>query len=447
MTGQEIDWVSSLGVLGTGLILGALLVWRLLSPARAPTLEASPEKSDLEARRDELIQQLRELEDTSAKRTPEQLARERYALETETARVLLELETQRVAAARTSRKKRPVEKAEQAGGWLDRNPALKGFVWGAGSVVVLGLMLLFVSRSAKERGDSGSLTGDIPGATSQTSDGEEAQIRAVLEQNPDDVQAHLALARLFLTRQDLMGVWNETKRVLELEPGEPHGLTYQSLVRLAMGQPDVALEMLDQALRTAPDLFDAYVHRSLVLLRLGRREEASANIEQAKQRFPDQTDVLDSLWQEMSRSDTAEAPPAPGREDPHAALRPGPVAETPAAPGPRGGPEREISGILELDEGLAGQLAAGTVVFITVREKGGEGPPVAVNRMVASSFPLSFQIGTAQSMMGEPLPDRVHIEARADADGDAMTRDPQDVRATLDDVPAGSSGLRLVLRR
>ena len=43
---------------------------------------------DLVARRDALLQQLRELEDTAAKRTPEQLALERYALELEAARAL-----------------------------------------------------------------------------------------------------------------------------------------------------------------------------------------------------------------------------------------------------------------------------------------------------------------------------------------------------------------------
>ncbi len=453
MTGPPIDWVTSLGVLGAGLVLGALLVFRLLSKGReaAKTLDEPP-ALDLEARRDELIQQLRELEDTKAKRTPQQLARERYALELAAARVLRDLEAQRATAARSARRKRAADEVpEGEAGWLARYPALKGFVWGAGSVVVLGLMLLFVSRSAEERVAGSSATGgQTPGASSGMDEAEEAEIRAWLDQHPDDVEAHLALTRLMLTRQDLMGVWNETKKVLELQPGEPHGLTYQSLVRLAMGQPDVALEMLDQALGAAPDLFDAHVHRSLVLLRLGRREEAKANIEAAKQRFPDQKDVLDSLWQQMSSSPIAEAEPATGDENPHAALRPDPAAEAIADTAPAANPADEgpgLSGVVELDPALAGQVAPGTVVFITVREKGAEGPPVAVSRMVATSFPLPFRIGPAQSMMGEPIPERAHIEVRADADGDAGTRDPNDPHASLDDIPAGSSGLRLVLKR
>jgi cytochrome c-type biogenesis protein CcmH len=449
MTSPPIDWVTSLGVLGAGLVLGALLLFRLLSKGRetAQTLDEPP-ALDLEARRDELLQQLRDLEDTKAKRTPAQLARERYALELEAARTLRDLEVQRKTAARSARKKKADEAPEAGAGWLSRNPALKGFVWGAGSVVVLGLMLLFVSRSAEERVAGGSATGgQTPGTSSGMDDAEEAQIRAWLDQHPDDVEAHLALTRVLLTRQDLMGVWNETKKVLELQPGEPHALTYQSLVRLAMGQADVALEMLDQALRAAPDLFDAHVHRSLVLLRLGRREEAKANIEAAEQRFPDQKDLLESLWQEMSSGPIAEAEPQTGEEDPHAALRPDHAAEPVAETAPATPPADGLSGVLELDPALAGQVAPGTVVFITVREKGGEGPPVAVSRMVATSFPLPFLIGPAQSMMGEPIPDRAYIEARADADGDAGTHDPNDPHAALDDVPAGSSDLRVVLKR
>ena len=49
-------------------------------------------------------------------------------------------------------------------------------------------------------------------------------------------------------------------------------------------------------------------------------------------------------------------------------------------------------------------------------------------------------------MMGQPLPARARLEARVDADGDPLTRDASDPAARQDDVAAGSTGLRLVLR-
>ena len=54
------------------------------APAATAALAALDQR-DLEARRDALLQQLRELDDTASKRTPEQLARERYALELQAA--------------------------------------------------------------------------------------------------------------------------------------------------------------------------------------------------------------------------------------------------------------------------------------------------------------------------------------------------------------------------
>ena len=82
----------------------------------------------------------------------------------------------------------------------------------------------------------GGSAGPAAGPAAEGAD--EAQIRAALARNPNDIDAHLDLARLLLARQDMMGVWNETKLVLERSPGNPHALAYQALVRLAMGQGD-----------------------------------------------------------------------------------------------------------------------------------------------------------------------------------------------------------------
>ena len=70
---------------------------------------------------------------------------------------------------------------------------------------------------------------------------------------------------------------------------------------------------------------------------------------------------------------------------------------------------------------------------------GGGGAPVAVSRLVASGFPLRFEVAGA-------LPDSVDIEARIDSDGDAMTRDPSEPVAEGRGLAAGSEDVRLVLR-
>jgi tetratricopeptide (TPR) repeat protein len=300
---------------------------------------------------------------------------------------------------------------------------------GAGAIAGMGLLLYFASRSATERAPGASPTGGGPaqGQAAPPTEADEAQLQAILAQNPDDVETRLALVRLYLGRQDMMGVWNEPQKVLERVPGEPRALSFQSLVRLAMGQPELALEMLTEALRTDPDVFDVYVHLGLVYVRLGRVSEAEQTIQAASERFPDQRELLQQLWIEIrTQQPVASSEPAPA----------------PAAHADGGGDEttqRRLAGFLELDTSLEGSVAPDAVIFIAVRPTGGAGAPVAVSRLVASGFPLPFEVAGA-------LPDTVDVEARIDSDGDAMTRDPSEPVAEGQGLAAGSEDVRLVFR-
>jgi hypothetical protein len=68
-------------------------------------------------------------------------------------------------------------------------------------------------------------------------------------------------------------------------------------------------------------------------------------------------------------------------------------------------------------------------------------------KRLAATFPASFELSEADSMMGQPLPDRLSIEARLDSDGDPTTRPPTDPKARLDKVQVGRTDIHLVLKR
>jgi tetratricopeptide (TPR) repeat protein len=457
-----VAWGWPLAALAAGLVLGSLLVWRMRRGPRATAPAAANvlplELRDLDGRLDVLILQLRELQDLAAKRNPEQLARERYALELQAAEVLRERGQRAGALLPAGKGKSAVVAATETvpvprSGFLAARPALRGFLWGAASVGSLGLLLLYVGRTARPREEGGSLTGNLPSPTARSSvpssdtpagaQGEtqsdaqdEAEIRAALERNPDDFDARLDLAMLALRKRDLMAVWNETQYVLAKQPGHPRALSYQALVRLAMGQPDIALRMLKQALAKDPNLFEAYLHLALVQTRAGHDKEAEAAIAEASRRFPQRAEALARVLPEI-RGHPAGPPPVSGGE---AGVK-GPAA--PSGEAKTGG----LAGVIELPADLAPRVGPNAIVFVTVRESGtAGGPPAAVKRLPASSFPLRFAIGPGDSMMGQPLPKRARLEARIDSDGDPLTRAAGDPTARLDDVPAGSSGLRLVLR-
>jgi hypothetical protein len=67
------------------------------------------------------------------------------------------------------------------------------------------------------------------------------------------------------------------------------------------------------------------------------------------------------------------------------------------------------------------------------------GPPAAVKRLPISTFPITVDLSAADSMMGQPLPKKMRIEARIDSDGDPLTKDPKDPSAVLDGVMMGQS--------
>lgn len=479
----DIQWGPAIGFLAGGLAIGALVLWRLASrpaqPAATPDAAETLARRDLKAKFDALIAQLRELEDTGGKRTAVQLANERLELELTAAKALLALdampgaaEPATASAAEAADSGGPVVTAAPSGSPAPaRGSSLTGFFWGIGSAAALGLLFYLVSESAQPRAPDGSVTGNTPmGArpappsvaggedgVPAAADPELARSAERVRRNPDDLAARLDLARFHLIRQDLMSVFDETQEVLRRDADNPRALSYQSLVRLAMGQVELAERMSLRALEGDPDLVEGYANLMMVYTSTGRMPEADATFARAAQRFPDRAESLRQLLEEMkARAGPDAGMPASG-EDPHAgvAAPSGPEASTgvaapaPAAPaasaqGVTGG--SSVAGIVELDPSAGAAIAPGAALFVTLRAPGVTvGPPVAARRLAVSSFPVAFEIGQADSMTGAEIPATVLVEIRLDTDGDLATRPRSDPYGRADEVRLGTRNLRIVL--
>lgn len=295
MTGEAVNWLPAIAVLVAGLIGGLIVVFisrgRRGQLAREAELES---REDLEQQRDLLIERLREMRESSDTR-----ARER--LELETAGVLRKIEEhdretsrQKQAAAQTAAPPRSAQRT-----------SLVGFVWGVGVAVVIGSIVLFVSNSATERDEGGMLTGGIgTGAAPQQAPQQQVppEISALeqwVAENPDDFDARLELARVYIMQQEMMKVWDQTSYVLERVPDHPRAKGYQAVVRLAMGQTAMAFQMLEEALEADPTLLDARIHLALAYLQMGRPQEAVRTLEEAKKIHPTQSEMLDQLVGEI----------------------------------------------------------------------------------------------------------------------------------------------------
>jgi cytochrome c-type biogenesis protein CcmH len=105
-----------------------------------------------------------------------------------------------------------------------------------------------------------------------------------------------------------------------------------------------------------------------------------------------------------------------------------------------------IEGTIVVAPELAERVPAGATLFVIVR-RGSGGPPTAVKRIEAPTFPLAFSIGPENRMIQTlPFEGPLQLTARLDTDGDAGTRLPGDLSGRLaGPVDPGAKALTLTL--
>ncbi len=467
--GGSTDWLSAIGILLSGLVLGVMFIY-VYARRRQNTAAADEhdlELRELQARRDALIQQLRELDDEGVTE-----GEERHRLEVKTAEVLRALDGQKVAAKTKSAGAgaKGAAPAAAADGFFARNPSVKGFIWGVASIAGVGLLGFYVYSSAKDRNAGGSPTGgtnmaqqeampaDHPGVQA-ANDPAIKQLEAEVSASPDDVEKRIALTRAYLDRDNLMGVFAQTKAILDKNPDEPRAQTYNAIVRMSMGQIDQAKSMLQAATRKDPSITDGWVALAFIATQQGNTAEADAAINSAVKAHPEQEKRLREVLAEMRSHPPAQpaAPPLqPGTDT--ANLPPGhpPVGgataplQASAGAGMMGGappaaaPAADAVHITLNIDPKANPKSG--VVFVFARPEGqAGGPPVAVKKLMVSSFPTTVELSSSDSMMGDPLPSRIHIEARLASSGAADATNSTDPRAILDGV-ATKSSVKMTLR-
>jgi tetratricopeptide (TPR) repeat protein len=405
------DWLSAGGMILSGLIVGFMFWYGMKGRAAKPDVE----RLDLEAKRDVLLQQLRELKETGGS------VEEQRRLERETADVLRALD-KRGAAPSNPAAAAPIA-ADVNITALTRAASIRGFIWGAASVAVLGGIGWFVTEKATPKTETASAPmASAPQA--QEPDPALQQIEAAVAKSPNDLEMRNQLAKAYLERENLMGVFEQTKYILARTPDDARALTYQALVRMSMGQRDPAAEMLRHAIKSDPQLIDAYVALAWDDVQRGKTAEAEAQITEAARRHPDQKARLDDVLSKMKEQ--AKNPV------------PAPAVAAAAASGPS----------VHVSLTLAGAAPSPNAVLFVIARAAGQtaGPPAAVKRIAGPTFPLNIDLTAADSMMGQPLPATVRIEARIDSDGDPLTKNPSDPHAVQDGVSTNGTRVSLALQ-
>jgi Flp pilus assembly protein TadD len=417
------DWTSAAAIVAAGVIAGIIFIFFFKrKPARSPGDDL--ELRDLEAKRDTLIVQIRDLGTGGGD--------ERTRLELATAQILRQIDEHKRSSAKPAAK--PVSSVNAL-----KRATFVGFAWGVASTLVLGGLGYFVMQSAKPREASQGVTGGIETSTMQAAqppaDSSLQQLEAAVKQSPDDLNLRNELAHAYLERENLMGVFEHTQYVLSKSPKDARALTYQAFVRMAMGQGGDAENMLVAATKSDPMLLDAWVGLAWAETLAGKTKQAEGAMAEAGRRHPEEQQRLQQVYAQMRQQATTRQ--QQGRSPGGSALPEG----HPAVPdAPAAAPAATGAGIhITLDVAPAAKAKGGTV-FVIVRAEGvSAGPPVAVKRLSVSMLPTTIDLTSADSMTGEPFPPKMRLEARVDSDGNAMTRDPGDASAVKDGVAVGSS--------
>jgi len=143
MDPAQTDWVPALVVLLAAGLVGALLAWRARCEAAAvEPIATSLALRELLARRDSLIDQLRDIEISS----PSSL--ERPVLEREAAETLRAIDAE---AAKQRPRRRRAEGPHARGG------GIASFASGLASAALIGLLLVFANSAASDRVSGGGL--------------------------------------------------------------------------------------------------------------------------------------------------------------------------------------------------------------------------------------------------------------------------------------------------
>ena len=443
-------FLPGLVVLAVGLLAGFFFAARLrqrqrrdgaaaASAAAAGARDVELERADLEARRAEIYTRLRDREGEDLSEA------ERRDFELQAARTLRRLEEidarhggQRPRAARVESRPAPAAATPARGA----RAGLVGFAYGALFAGLVAALLYWAARDATPREPeqpapmaAPDAAGDIHSRLDELSPESRARVTAILsrlDQQPDDLDARKALAETFIKEGLFFEAFEQSERILAQSPNDVDGLYFQGLIRLTMGQDDTAIELLDRAIATEPGFVSARLVRGLARLRLDQRDAAIEDWRAGLEAAGGKHEGLERLLQMAESGATAQeilgSPPQ--RAEPAAGAG---EAQPPPAGGAAAGGGDVYRVRLELEPGKS--VPPGATLFVNLRIVAGAGPPSAVKRIDAPSFPLDITLGADDAMpglQGRPLPATGVVNARLDSDGNASTRDPDYPSAQID---------------
>lgn len=245
-----------------------------------------------------------------------------------------------------------------------------------------------------------------PSGTADSMPMQMAEAMAALEDRlrsqPDDVQGWLLLARSYRSMERFPDMLRATSSAFALSPQTPEVLVEHAEAK-ALNSPTRRLEgeprqLLEQALALDPAQQKALWLLGVAELQAQRPQAAIDRWQHLQGLLAADDPVRASLDRQIATARAAldpAAPPAGASGEVSGAADSGSTAASTQAD-PATGPQIHVR--VELDDSLRDQLRSDSVLFVFARSPQG-GPPLAIRRLAASTFPVEITLSQADRML------------------------------------------------
>jgi cytochrome c-type biogenesis protein CcmH len=232
-----------------------------------------------------------------------------------------------------------------------------------------------------------------------------SQLEARLAQNPADAEGWRMLGRTYLVTGNAAKAAQAYERAASLSSEKDPALELDLAEALVLtddpAQLPRAKQIFDDALAADPNSQKALWYRGVMASRAGDKETAKTSwmklIEQNPP--PEIREIIANQLRELG----VEVPAAPGGAPPAMAAMGGGMAAGPAMGGGGAGavaPQgRTVRVTVKLDPALAGKVTPGLPLFVSAREPGIPGPPIAALRLSTDQIGQTVVLSDANTMI------------------------------------------------
>ena len=398
-------WGPPLVVLGVSSVVAFGIVAMMKGEEQeAGTQQADARRAELEAKKDQLMEALRELDADRSKLSEDSYTAQRESLLSEASQVMAALDGKMDT---TVEPKAPMQVSSQA--WM----------YVLGTLAFFGLLGKLIVDYSAPRQEGGVMTGGEMPSQSEAElmkqfeewgkqrEVRQATAKDAIAKNPKDIDALNVLTYDALLMRDMQSAMTYMEQVRNVDPKDPDFMVHLAILQMSVGMTDRSEIGFAQALQARPNMQKALLWKGYMLSATEQKTEALKILQSIEGEFsiPEEKYFYDGLIADLNK------PPA------------------------------LISGIVDAQ----GDLPKGTLFVIARRSPAG-GMPVAVQKVPNPAFPMKFELGPTDMMMGGEWPEQVYLEIRLDLDGNAMTKADGDVNSEVQGpLPKDSHDLSVTL--